>query len=70
LCCWSDIHCIMCELPGILCECVSCGESDLNRAVKEYEATVQPRHWSWSSARVPIDCAIFSNRRSFKPKQR
>jgi hypothetical protein len=26
LCCWSDIHCFTCDLPGILCECVSCDE--------------------------------------------
>jgi hypothetical protein len=28
LCCWSDIHCFMCDLTGILCECVSCEDDE------------------------------------------
>jgi hypothetical protein len=28
LCCWSHVHCFSCDLPEILCECVSCEDEE------------------------------------------
>jgi hypothetical protein len=28
--CWSEIHCFTCDLPGILCECVSCDNDGID----------------------------------------
>jgi hypothetical protein len=28
LCCWSHVHCLTCDLPDILCGCLTCEDDD------------------------------------------
>ncbi len=37
LCCWSHVHCFTCELPEVLCECVSCEDEESSESAKGHE---------------------------------